>query len=212
MKILVIGATGPTGQQLVAQATAAGQEVSTLVRGTARARFAPSVKRFVGDVLDPESLRRALRGQEAVVCSLGSAATGPFKSLTLLSEGTRHLLAAMQTQGVPRLVCITGIGAGESRGHGPWWYNWLVQPLVLRGVYQDKTRQEALVRQSGLDWTLVRPVMLTNGVARGAAAVRAVTDMGALRAKTIARADVAGWCMHELTEGRYRGQAPVITY
>ncbi len=152
MKILVIGATGSIGQQLVAQATAAGQEISTLVRGTARARFAPSLKRFVGDVLDPESLRRALHGQEAVVCSLGSAATGPFKSLTLLSEGTRHLLAAMQTQGVPRLVCITGIGAGESRGHGPWWYNWLVQPLVLRGVYQDKTRQSPRApERAGLD-------------------------------------------------------------
>ena len=113
--------------------------------------------------------------------------------------------------GVGRLVCITGIGAGDSKGRGPWWYNWLVQPLVLRGVYHDKTRQEAVVRGGGLDWTLVRPVMLTNGPAKGVAAVRASTDPTERYAGTISRADVADWCLGELADGRHRGQAPVIT-
>lgn len=166
MRVLIIGATGPTGQQLVAQATAAGHTVTALVRDAARAHFASSVQKVEGNVLDPGSLARAVADQEAVVCSLGSGATGPFKQMTLLSAGTANLVAAMKQAGVSRLVCLTGIGAGESRGHGPWWYDWLVQPLLLRGVYQDKDRQEAVVRGSGLDWPLVRPGALTNATAK----------------------------------------------
>ena len=141
MKLLVIGATGATGKEIVNQALAQGHAVTALVRDAAKASFAPPVQKVVGDVLDHDSLKRALDGQDAVVCSLGSAATGPFKEMTMLSEGTGNLVTAMQDRGVLRLVCITGVGAGESQGHGPWYYNWLIQPLVLRGVYQDKTRQ-----------------------------------------------------------------------
>ncbi len=212
MRVLIIGATGPTGQQLVAQAAAAGHAATALVRDAARARFAPSVRKAEGDVLDPGSLARAVADQEAVVCSLGSGVTGPFKQMTLLSAGTANLVAAMKQAGVNRLVCITGIGAGESRGHGPWWYNWLVQPLMLRGVYQDKDRQEAVVRGSGLDWTLVRPGALTNAPAKDAGAVRVLTDLAGVRAGSISRADVAAFCLSELADRRYRQQAPVITY
>ena len=211
MKLLIVGATGPTGQEIVKQAVSRGHQVTALVRAVATARFAPSVRLAVGDVLDRSTLEQALAGQEAVICSLGTGATGPFKETTVLSEGTRQLVAAMQAQGVGRLVCITGLGAGDSQGHGPWWYNWLVQPLVLRGVYHDKTRQEAVVRGSGLDWTLVRPVMLTNGPALGAARLHAFVDPTRIKAKTISRADVADWCLGELADGRHRGQAPVIT-
>jgi putative NADH-flavin reductase len=212
MKLLVIGATGATGKEIVRQALALGYDVTALVRNATKASFVPLVKKAVGDVLDSGSLRKALTGQEAVICSLGSAATGPFKEMTLLSEGTRNLVTAMQAQDVSRLVCITGIGAGESKGHGPWYYNWLIQPLVLRGVYQDKTRQEAIVRGSGLAWTLVRPAILTNGTAKGAEAVRALTQLAGVHAGTISRADVAAFCLRELEHGTYQSQAPVITY
>lgn len=212
MKLLVIGATGATGKEIVNQALVQGHAVRALVRDAAKASFAPPVERAVGNVLDRDSLKRALAGRDAVVCSLGSAATGPFKAMTMLSEGTANLVTAMPESGVRRLVCITGVGAGNSQGHGPWWYNWLVQPLVLRGVYHDKSRQEAVVRDSGLNWTLVRPAMLTNGAARGEGAVRALTDLAGVRAGTISRADVAAFCLRELANGRYRGQAPVITY
>lgn len=210
MKLLIIGATGPTGRQIVDQALAQGHTVTTLVRNPAKASFAPPVTKVAGDVLDAASLQQAVAGQEAVLCSLGSAATGPFKEMTMLSEGTRHLVAAMQEAGTRRLVCITGIGAGDSKGHGPWWYNWLVQPLVLRGVYHDKDRQEAVVRASGLDWTLVRPGILTNAAAKGVSAVRAVNDLKGFRAGSISRADVAAWCLREVADGQSRRQAPVL--
>jgi putative NADH-flavin reductase len=211
MKLLIIGATGATGRELVNQAIMQGHEVTALVRDAAKAAFAPSVKMAMGDVLDASSLKSALVGQEAVICSLGSAASGPFKEMTLLSEGTRNLVAAMQAQSVNRLVCITGVGAGDSEGHGPWYYNWLIQPLMLRGVYRDKTRQEGIVRGSRLDWTLVRPAILTNGAAKGVEAVRAFTALAGINVGTISRSDVAAFCLRELADGHYRHQAPVIT-
>jgi len=118
----------------------------------------------------------------------------------------------MQDQGVKRLICITGVGAGESKGHGPWYYNRLIQPLMLRGVYEDKTRQEEVVRHSGLFWTLVRPALLTNKPAKGLSAVRTLTELPGSRISTISRADVAAFCLQELADGHYLNQAPVITY
>jgi uncharacterized protein YbjT (DUF2867 family) len=207
MKLLIIGTTGPTGREIVSQALAQGYAVTALVRDAAKATFAPSVKKVVGDVLDVSSLEKALTAQEAVICSLGSAAPGPFKEMTLLSEGTRNLIAAMKTQGVSRLICITGIGAGNSKGHGPWYYNWLFQPLMLRGVYHDKTRQEEIVRASGRDWTPVRPAILTNGAAKG---MQAFTQLTGIHVGTISRPGVAAFCLRELVDKRYQLQAPVI--
>jgi len=212
MKLLVIGATGATGKEIVNQSLTQGHHITALVRDATKASFAPGVEKAVGDVLDLGSLKKALAGKEAVICSLGSAATGPFKQMTLFSTGTHNLVTAMQAQGVSRLVCITGIGAGESKGHGPWYYNWLIQPLVLRGVYKDKTRQELIVRGSRLVWTLVRPALLTDGAAKGGAAVRALTQLAGTHVGTISRADVAAFCLRELADGRYQYLAPVITY
>jgi putative NADH-flavin reductase len=212
MKLLVIGATGATGKEIVNQALTRGHQVTALVRDAAKSGFAPPVEKAVGDVLDTGSLRKALTGQEAVICSLGSAATGPFKEMTLLSNGTQNLVTAMQAQNVGRLICITGIGASESKGHGPCYYNWLIQLLLLRGVYKDKTRQEVIVRGSGLAWTLVRPALLTNGTTKGAEAVRTFTQLAGIHVGKISRADVAAFCLGELADGRYQHQAPVIAY
>ena len=212
MKLLFIGATGPTGRELVQQAIAQGHEVTALVRDTAKAAFSRPIRMIEGDVLDLASLKNAVAGQEAVISALGSGASGPFKKMTMLSEGTRNLVTAMRAKGVNRLISISGVGAGESKGHGPWFYNWLIQPLVLRGVYHDKTRQEEIVRASGLDWTLVRPAMLTNGLAKGPDAVRAITALDSVHVSTIRRADVAAFCLRELTDRRFLHEAPVISY
>jgi putative NADH-flavin reductase len=212
MKLLIIGATGATGREIVSQALIQGHAVTALMRASAKASFAGSVERTVGDVLEPDTLEKALTGQEAVICSLGSAATGPFKEMTMLSQGTRNLVAAMKSQRVSRLICITGIGAGDSEGHGPWYYNRLIQPLILRGVYKDKTRQEEIVRGSGLVWTLVRPAILANGAAKGIGAVHVFTQLAGIHVSKIRRADVAAFCLRELADSRYQRQAPVITY
>jgi putative NADH-flavin reductase len=212
MKLLVIGATGPAGLEICRHALKKGYAVTALIRNIAKAVHFQRVEIAIGNVLDLASLKKALAHQDAVICSLGSAASGPFKKVFLLSEGTRNLVNAMQDQGVKRLICITGVGAGESKGHGPWYYNRLIQPLMLRGVYEDKTRQEEVVRHSGLFWTLVRPALLTNKPAKGLSAVRTLTELPGSRISTISRADVAAFCLQELADGHYLNQAPVITY
>jgi fermentation-respiration switch protein FrsA (DUF1100 family) len=114
----------------------------------------------------------------------------------------------MGEQGVRRLVCITGLGAGDSRGHGGFVFDRLILPLLLRNVYADKDRQEAIVRRSALDWTLVRPMVLTNKPATGK--VRAQVDLARVHGGTIPRADVARFVVAELIEGKWTRQAPLI--
>jgi putative NADH-flavin reductase len=118
---------------------------------------------------------------------------------------------AMRGAGVRRLICITGIGAGDSKGHGGFVYDRIIQPLLLNEVYKDKTRQETVVRESGLDWTIVRPAQLTNGQARGAGAYRVLSDMTGVTATKIARKDVAAFTVDLVTGQKHLHQAVLIT-
>jgi hypothetical protein len=114
----------------------------------------------------------------------------------------------MERQGVRRLVCITGLGAGDSRGHGGFLFDKVIMPLLLRNVYADKDWQEAIVRQSSLDWTLVRPMVLTDKPA--ADKIEALVDLATVHGGTIPRSDVAKFIVNELSERRWLRQAPII--
>jgi hypothetical protein len=144
-----------------------------------------------------------------VVSALGTPAS-PFREVTLLSTATRALVSAMKAEQVSRLVCITGIGAGESVGHGGFAFDRVIFPLLLRKVYADKNRQEAIVRSSGLDWVIVRPSILNNKPGRGA--VRALTDLSAFRGGTISREDVARFVLGQVRSEEWLRRAPVITW
>jgi putative NADH-flavin reductase len=208
MRILVVGATGATGQQIVEQSLAQGHHVTALVRRPDKFDIQhPFLQVVKGDVLDPASLD-AVQGQDAVISSLGTKKIG-LEPVTLLSEGTKNLLQAMERHSVKRLVCITGIGAGDSKGHGGLLYDKLILPLILKRIYDDKDRQEAEIRQSNLDWTIVRPGGLTNDLAKGK--YRVLTDLTGITAGKISRADVATFILQELTDDRYLHQAPLIS-
>src|SRR3569833_751758 len=187
-KILVLGATGGTGRLIVSQALARGHLVTALVRPPEKASDLKGAKLVVGDARDEKALREALKGQDAVVSALGTPAS-PFHEVTLLSTSTRALVDAMKLEHVSRLVCITGIGAGDSAGHGGFLFDRLIFPLLLKKVYADKNRQEAIVRASGLDWFLVRPVVLIDKPVL--CSVRALTDLSNFQGVSISRHDVA---------------------
>lgn len=208
-KILVLGATGGTGRLIVAQSLARGYDVTALVRSPGKAKSLPGAKLVVGDARDPKVLREALRGRDAVVSALGTPAS-PFREVTLLSEVTRTLVGAMRDEGVARLVAVTGIGAGDSRGHGGFAFDRLILPLLLRHVYADKDRQEDIVRQSGLDWVLVRPTVLSNKPGRGA--VRALVDLAGFHGGSIARKDVARFVLDQVETDAWIGRTPLITW
>lgn len=207
MKVLVLGATGGTGRLIVREAIAEGHEVVALVRDKKKAGMLSGATLVEGDARDGVALQAALAGCDGVISALGTKMS-PFKEVTLLSVATKALVLAMTKQRVQRLVCITGLGAGDSRGHGGFVFDRLILPLLLRKVYEDKDRQEAIVRASNLDWTLVRPMVLTDKPPTGH--VRALTDLSGVHGGEISRADVARFVVLELTTGRWSGQAPLI--
>jgi uncharacterized protein YbjT (DUF2867 family) len=208
-RILVLGATGGTGGLIVAQALARGHDVTALVRSLEKAQGLAGARLVAGDARDANTLRHAVKGQDAVVSALGTPAS-PFREVTLLSEASRALIEAMRAEGVARLVAITGIGAGDSRGHGGFAFDRLVFPLLLRHVYADKDRQEALVRESGLDWVIVRPAVLNDKPGRGD--VRALTDLRGFQGGSVARSDVAGFVLDQVQDDLWLRRTPLIVW
>ena len=208
MKVLIIGATGSTGRILLEKALEQGHQVTALARNpsaVAPREYRPRV--LGGNVLDPEALEAAVAGQDAVLSALGTRSTKPT---TLFSASTANLVGAMKKHGVRRLVCLTGLGAGDSKGHGGFLYDRVLLPFVVRNQYEDKDRQEEIIRRSGLEWVIVRPARLTNESAKGEYQVFLSGDT--YRATTISREDVSAFILAQLTEDRYLHQTPVISY
>lgn len=201
MRILVVGATGGTGREIVQQALERGHHVTALARDPARVRAVHdrlTVAR--GDVMDAASLAPALHGAEAVLCALGHKRwLGPSH---ILSRGTHHLVDAMRAAGVKRLVVETALGVGDSAGRLGLYYTLFTIPFILPFYWYDKGRQESVVRASGLDWVIVRPGQLTNGRRRGA--YRHGPRVGNyLWSVRISRADTADFMLNQLGDTPY---------
>ena len=209
MRILVIGATGGTGREIVREALSRSYQVNALALSAADAAPLLSGADIIqGNALDGEAVAKALDGCDAVISALGTKLALLHKE-TLLSTATRVLIEEMHKKAITRLLCITGIGAGDSRGHGGFLYDHIAQPLLLSSTYEDKDRQEDEIRKSGLDWTIVRPTNLTDDPATGN--IRALTDLTDFHGGSIARADVAHFLITELEDRRWACQSPVIT-
>ena len=204
MKVLVLGATGGTGRLIVREAASSGYSVVALVRSNARAQEVVGAELAEGDARDEAAVSRALKGCSGVVCSLGTGSS-PVREVTLLSEAARVLVAAMARADVRRLVCITGMGAGDSRGHGGFLCDRLILPLLPRKVYEDKGRQEDAIRASPLDWVIVWPTVLGDAPPRGR--IKALTDLSSVHGGKIARADVARFAVEQLTTGTWLHRA-----
>ncbi|TLP44992.1 SDR family oxidoreductase [Cohaesibacter sp. CAU 1516] len=161
MKLALFGASGKVGRNLTRQALAAGHEVTALVRSLkADLPEHPNLTLVVGDVLNPEDVANVVDAKDAVLVALG-APLGNKEGIR--TKGTAIIVKAMKEAAVERLICLSGFGAGESRGALPWLYRFLIMPLILRHVYADHEQQEVLVKQSALDWTLVRPTNYVEG-------------------------------------------------
>ncbi len=206
MHIAVFGATGGTGQQVVQQALAAGHRVTALVRNPDRLAIRDDdLTVVVGDVLDPTKVEQTLANADAVVVALGNTANNPD---FIVSRGTQIIVEAMQRLGRPkRIVVVSSLGVGESKDQVPFAFKMLMK-TVLKKPMEDKERQEAVVKASGLDWTIVRPGGLTDGPATGR--YRAGLDPKIV-AGQVSRADVAAFVLQQLTDNTYLHKAPAIT-
>ncbi len=205
MKIVIFGATGGTGRELVGQGLALGHEVSAFARRPEKlGALVGRVRVIRGDALDPAAVGSVVAGQEAVLSALGATGKSP---IDLCSRATAHIIEAMRARGVRRLVCESAYGAGESRA---WslYSRWL--RAVIRARVEDKDRMEDEVAQSGLDWVIVRPPLLTNGPRRGR--YREALEMRLGWAPTVSRADTAHFMLRMLTEEDYLRSAVTIAY
>ena len=194
MRLLVLGATGPVGRLVVAQGLAGGHAVTAQTRDAARAAADPT---------DAAALSPLCRDQDAVIFALGTDRGGPT---TLFSDATRALLAAMAQQEVARLVAITGVGAGQTRGHGGFLYDRIIFPLFTRQRYADKNRQEALIRASGVAWTILRPAPFA--ATPGAAPMQRVTAIAeTTRLTQVTREEVAAFALDCAEQGLHVREA-----
>lgn len=206
MRVLVLGATGGVGRLVVENALKRRHEVTALVRSPEKVGdLASPVTVVTGDALDPRAVANAVTGQSAVIYALGA---GNVRHTSLFSDSTRVLLTAMTQHAVRRLICVTGVGAGDTKGHGGFFYDRLVYPLFTKGVYADKDKQESLIRESQTDWTIVRPAPFRN--ARPSGPLRVVTDVDNITLRRIARVEVAEFLIDELEQNRYVRQSVFI--
>ncbi len=147
LDILVVGGSKGIGLETVKMALQRGHNVTAMARRPER--MSESHERLVklkGDILDPGSVSKAVEGKDAVIISIGASPTR--KPVTLFSKGTANVLAAMQAKEVTRLIAVTGIGAGDSRNHGGFFYDNILQPLLLDTIYRDKDVAEQLINDS----------------------------------------------------------------
>jgi putative NADH-flavin reductase len=205
MRIIVFGATGPTGRQLVSKALEQGHDVTAYARTPRRVTIRHARLRVVqGDVLDAVAVDAAVAGHDAVLSALGATHR---KDGSTVSRGTEHIVAAMRKHGVKRLIVQSAVGVGDSQRQAGILFGKILMPLFLHTVFADKARQEDLVRASGLDWTIVRPTGLTNKPGRGQYQVE--TDDVPVP-WNISRADVADFMLRQLDDRTYVRRAPAI--
>lgn len=202
MKVLVMGATGGSGRAAVEELVERGHTVTAFCRSADAFPDAPrQLLLHVGDALEPADVDAAVRGQDAVVVTLGIRENpvrvrlgGPAgTSPAVRSEGTRNVIAAMHRHGVRRLVVQTSYGSGATRERLPLRYR-VVFWALLRPQIADTEKQDELVRASGLDWVLAQPVNLTDAVEDGTAFASA-------------EGDVRGWHVSRSRVGRFLAQA-----
>lgn len=210
MKLTIFGSTGGTGRQVVARALEQGYDVTAFARSPEKLDHTYEKLQVVqGNVLDVVSVERAIQGQDAVVCTLGMSAM--MDTTMLRANGTRNILRAMEKTGVKRLICQSSFGVGDSHDMLPFHYKYLIVPLILRRVYADHEIQENFIKESQLDWIIVRPVTLTDGEHTGSYQQDFTADNKTVTFK-ISRADTADFMLKQLVDNSYLHKTPCISY
>ena len=208
MRVLIIGASKGIGLETTRQALDAGHHVRALARSaTAIAISNPSLEKMRGDALKTEDVETALVGVDVVIQTLGVGLGDLFRPVHLFSDATRVLIQAMRIQGVKRLICVTGFGAGDSRASISCLQRLPFQ-IVFGRAYDDKSLQEQLIKESELDWTIARPGVLTSGPRTGHYQI--LSEASQWRNGIISRADVAEFLVRQIGDQTYIRKAPVL--
>jgi len=192
---------------LVEQALEQGHTLTAFVRDPDKlSDLDKNIEIRVGDIFDGEAVRDAVEGHDAVLCVLGDGRKGVVRE-----AGTRNIIKAMKETGVSRLICQSTLGAGDSENTLNFFWKHIMFGMFLRAAFRDHQKQEELVRESGLDWTLVRPAAFTKGEFTGN------YKHGMLGAKDdltlkISLPDVADFLLKQLVSKEYLRKAPGLSY
>jgi putative NADH-flavin reductase len=209
MNILIIGASRGIGRVLLEEALKEDHRLRVLARNPEKVTINdPRLSVVQGDVRDRESVLGAAQGQDLVCSCIGVPIT--FKKVDLFSTAAVNLIAAVEANPGQKLIAVTGIGAGDSRGHGGFLYDKIFQPLLLRTIYADKDIEEQIIKASDVPWLIVRPAGLTNGPRTGT--YRILTDLRGVTSKRISRRDVADFILGQAANPTQFGKTPLLTY
>jgi len=209
MKLLVIGATGPTGLQIVAQALEQGHQVTAFARDPAKLKISnPALDVAQGSLPeDVQALAAALRGKDAVLSSLGLR--NALRANGLQERSMQALVPTMQAAGVRRLITVSANGVGDSHAASPLLPR-IMYRLLLGDIFADKKAGEDVVRASSLDWTFAYPTLLTDGPRTGKYRIGERLELSGM--PKISRADVADFVLKQLQERAWSKKRPVISY
>jgi putative NADH-flavin reductase len=207
MKIAIIGATHGIGLALAQAALVDGHEVTVLARKPSRMPISNLRLRIVaGDALDPDAVLKVVEGQDVVCVCLGT--TSVTRKITMFSRNAEILAKALKPEQL--LIAVTGLGAGDSKGHCGFLYDRIFLPIVLRRIYDDKDRQEDIIKGKIARWIIVRPGFLNDGPRTGS--YRALTDLRGIHGGKISRADVADFMLSQAKSPQCIGQTPMLIY
>lgn len=172
MKILLLGATGRTGKLVLEAAITEGFQVNCLVRKPEKVSKHAQVSIFEGNPNNPDDLEKAIEGCEVIISVLNISRKSdfPWAKLrtppTYLSDVMHKLIPIAEAKGVRRIVACSAWGVGETKADIPGWFRWFIDNSNIGAAYRDHERQEELLKNSNLDWTIVRPTGLTNSKKR----------------------------------------------
>ncbi|MCX2680258.1 SDR family oxidoreductase [Galbibacter sp. EGI 63066] len=208
MKIFIVRGTGKTGRELIKQGLEHGHSITALVRNPDKFKLNnPNLKIIKGNVLKPDSFQQNVHEQDAVLSALGHKRF--LIPTRILSKGTRNIINTMNKHNVKRFICITSLGVNDSRFKLGLYYTLFTIPFILLFYFLDKSRQEKLIMNSDLDWTIIRPGQLTNGKKR-TNYKHGLSVGNYILTKMISRASVAHFMLNQLDDNTYLRKAPGI--
>jgi putative NADH-flavin reductase len=207
VRLVIFGATGGTGRLLVEQALSAGHDVTAFARPGSTIEARPRLSIVIGSVLDSAAVASVIAEQDAVLCALGGR---PWRNSRICSSALRRIIPGMKQHGIRRILAISSLGAGDTRGDVGWFARNVLFRVLLRTEIADKEAMEDLLLASGLDWTVVRVGLLTDGSLCGE--LRVADDHSIQGMGRIARSDVATFMLAQIGSEFWKCRRPVLVY
>lgn len=212
MKVIIFGATGFSGQGILAEALKQGHEVSILVRNASKVQIQHKNLTIIeGNVLDPQTVASVLYHQEVVIQCLGVGGKGDGNPTTFISDATKVIVDEMQKQHIKRLIAMSNVGAGNSIAFQPWFFTKIILPYFMKWlqvIIEDKNRMEPIIMNSNLDWTIVRCPNIVDKPAKGTC--NATLDGKGLKL-SITLLDLSKFIVDQLKQTSFVKQAPSVS-